>query len=109
MLLAALGETFAEQAGLLNLGIEGMMLMGAFGGFYVALNSNSITAGLVSGLAIGAFNGVAVTKFKMNPLMTTLGTWWVAQGVAYGMTQGISPHKFSKAFVSIQAWRFMDC
>ncbi len=53
LLLAALGETYAERAGLLNLGIEGMMLTGAFGGFYVALNTNSVLAGLAAGLVIG--------------------------------------------------------
>jgi ABC-type uncharacterized transport system permease subunit len=66
MLLAALGETFAEQAGLLNLGIEGMMLMGAFGGFYVALNSGSITAGLVCGLIAGAILGLLFALFTVT-------------------------------------------
>ncbi|HBY96092.1 MAG TPA: ABC transporter permease, partial [Chloroflexi bacterium] len=51
--LAALGETFAEQAGLLNLGLEGMMLTAAFAGFYVALNTSSVAAGLLAGLAAG--------------------------------------------------------
>lgn len=57
LLLAALGETFAERAGLLNLGLEGMMLMGAFGGFYVALNSQSIWMGLAAGLGVGLLLG----------------------------------------------------
>lgn len=58
LLLAALGETFAERAGLLNLGLEGMMLMGAFGGFYVALNSRSTWAGLVAGVGVGLMLGL---------------------------------------------------
>ena len=68
----------------------------------------AIGGGLASGLAIGLFNGVAVTKFRMNPLMTTLGTWWVAQGIAYGMTQGLSPHRFSKEFISIGMVNIFD-
>ena len=39
LIFAALGEAVAERAGLLNLGIEGMMLCGAFAGFYVAYQS----------------------------------------------------------------------
>jgi ribose transport system permease protein len=61
----------------------------------------SILGGVASGLLVGLVNGLAVTKLKMNPLMTTLGTWWVTQGVAYGLTQGISPHRFPKEFVNI--------
>ncbi|MXX51951.1 MAG: ABC transporter permease [Chloroflexi bacterium] len=33
-IFAALGETFAQRSGVLNLGVDGIMLMGAFGGFY---------------------------------------------------------------------------
>ncbi|MCL5266091.1 MAG: ABC transporter permease [Chloroflexi bacterium] len=58
LLLAALGETFAEQAGLLNLGLEGMMLTGAFAGFFVALNTNSAYAGLAAGLGAGVLWGL---------------------------------------------------
>ncbi len=41
ILLAALGEAYAERSGLLNLGIEGMMVAGAFSSFAVALKTNS--------------------------------------------------------------------
>jgi ABC-type uncharacterized transport system permease subunit len=58
LLLAALGETFAERAGLLNLGLEGMMLLGAFGGFFVALNSQSTELGLAAGLGVGLLLGL---------------------------------------------------
>ena len=37
----------------------------------------------------------------MNPLMTTLGTWWVSQGIAFGVTQGISSHTFPQAFIDL--------
>ena len=35
-LYAAIGETFAQRSGVLNLGVEGIMLMGAYVGFFVA-------------------------------------------------------------------------
>ena len=46
--LAALGECFVEQAGLLNLGLEGMMLIGAFFGYWAAERSDSIVLGPAS-------------------------------------------------------------
>lgn len=52
ILYAALGELLCEQAGVLNLGVEGMMLVGAVTGFLVTLQSNSQWLGL--GIAIVA-------------------------------------------------------
>ena len=41
LLFASLGEMVSEQAGVLNVGLEGMMLAGAYGGFVVALETES--------------------------------------------------------------------
>jgi ABC-type uncharacterized transport system permease subunit len=58
ILFAALGETVAERAGMLNIGIEGMMTVGAFTGFIVAHWSGSLWIGFaVAGLA-GAAAGL---------------------------------------------------
>jgi general nucleoside transport system permease protein len=42
LLIAAVGETIGEQSGILNLGIEGMMLVGAYVGYVVALATHSL-------------------------------------------------------------------
>jgi len=54
ILLASLGELVAEQAGVLNLGVEGMMVMGAVAGFAVANTTGSTLAGVAGGMAAGA-------------------------------------------------------
>ncbi|HKG19237.1 MAG TPA: hypothetical protein VKB00_05825, partial [Candidatus Limnocylindrales bacterium] len=41
LLFAAIGEIFAERSGVLNLGVEGMMLMGAVAGFSTALSTGN--------------------------------------------------------------------
>ena len=51
--LAALGEAVGERAGLLNLGIEGMMLSGAFFGFWAAYRTGSLALGMVAAIAAG--------------------------------------------------------
>lgn len=53
ILLAALGEILAELAGVINLGVEGMMLVGAVTGFMVALHTTDPWLGLVAAIAAG--------------------------------------------------------
>ena len=57
-LLAALGEAVGQRAGVLNLGVEGVMLIGAFAAYYTALESGSAAFGLLVGLAVGAIMGL---------------------------------------------------
>lgn len=54
LLFASLGEFIAEQAGVLNVGLEGYMLFGAFLSFVVAYNTNSEWLGLLAGAIAGA-------------------------------------------------------
>ncbi|WP_136682470.1 ABC transporter permease [Falsirhodobacter xinxiangensis] len=54
IMLAALGELVVEKAGVLNLGVEGMMIIGAVMGFAVAVNTGSPLAGFLGGAAGGA-------------------------------------------------------
>jgi general nucleoside transport system permease protein len=54
LLIAAIGELVAERAGVLNLGVEGMMAMGAACGFAAAIGFDSTAAGIVVGVLAGA-------------------------------------------------------
>ncbi len=53
LILAALGETVVQRAGVINIGIEGMMLAGALAGFTVAHGAGSAWAGLAGALGAG--------------------------------------------------------
>ncbi len=57
-LLAALGETVSQRSGVLNLGVEGVMLLGAYSAYYIALESGSATAGVAAALAVGLVMGL---------------------------------------------------
>lgn len=77
LLLASLGELVAEKAGVLNLGLEGMMLCGAVAGFAVAFSTGSTGIGL----AAAAFAGVAASMvFAVLALSLTANQ--VATGLA---------------------------
>ena len=53
LLFASVGEIFSERAGVMNLGIEGMMLIGAMSGFAVWFNTGSAILGLTVGMFLG--------------------------------------------------------
>ena len=57
-LLAALGEMLSQRAGVFNLGLEGIMLMGAFTGFYVTYVSQSPLLGLLAAIITGGLMGL---------------------------------------------------
>lgn len=53
ILLATVGEIFSERAGVLNLGVEGMMLTGALAGFAAAIHTNNPWLGMMAGALAG--------------------------------------------------------
>ncbi len=65
-LYASLGETFSQRSGVLNLGVEGQMLMGAFAAFYVALETGSLWGGVLAAIAVGAVLGLAMAFVTIN-------------------------------------------
>lgn len=77
LLYAALGELVAERAGVLNLGVEGMMLAGAVTAFAVTVTTGSASLGIVAGAIAGA-----VLAFAFGVLTLSLLANQVATGLA---------------------------
>jgi len=65
-LYAAVGETFGQRSGVLNLGVEGQMLLGAFAAFYVAMNTGSLWLGVLAAMIVGAAMGLAMAFATVN-------------------------------------------
>ena len=65
-LYAALGETIGQRSGVLNLGVEGQMLMGAFAAFYVSLTTGNLWLGLLAAAIVGAAMGLAMAFVTIN-------------------------------------------
>jgi ABC-type uncharacterized transport system permease subunit len=65
-LYAALGETLGQRSGVLNLGVEGQMLMGAFAAFYVSITTGNLWLGLLAAVIVGAVMGLAMAFVTVN-------------------------------------------
>jgi simple sugar transport system permease protein len=65
-LYAAIGETFSQRSGVLNLGVEGQMLLGAFAAFYVTLVSGNLWLGVLAAILVGAVMGLAMAFVTVN-------------------------------------------
>lgn len=77
LLFAALGELVAEKAGVLNLGVEGMMILGAVAAFAASVSTGSSTLGIAAGAAAGM-----AMAFIFGVLTLTLAANQVATGLA---------------------------
>ncbi len=77
LLIAALGEHVVERAGVLNLGVEGMMIVGAASGFAMAVMTDSSVAGLIGGGLAGAMLSLVFAALAIG-----LATNQVATGLA---------------------------
>jgi simple sugar transport system permease protein len=86
ILLAALGELVVERAGVLNLGVEGMMITGAVTGFAVAVATGSPFLGFlgaaVGGAALSALFAVLVLWLRSNQVATGLALTLFGLGLA---------------------------
>lgn len=65
-LYAAIGETFSQKSGVLNLGVEGQMLLGSFAAFYITYTTGNLWFGLLAAIMVGAFMGLAMAFVTVN-------------------------------------------
>ena len=86
LLLAAMGELVVERSGVLNLGVEGMMVVGAVCAFGAALGTGSIVFGILAGIAGGMFMGllfaIMTQTFLSNQVATGLALTLLGLGVS---------------------------
>jgi general nucleoside transport system permease protein len=85
LLFATLGELLAERAGVLNLGIEGMMLVGALAGFAVSFNSGNawlgVLAGMVAGGMLSLLHGLVAITLRGDQVVSGLALTFVGRGL----------------------------
>jgi simple sugar transport system permease protein len=85
-LYAAIGETFSQRSGVLNLGVDGIMLLGAFGAYYVVLKTGSLFlalgAALLIGLLLGLFMAFVSVTLKAEQGISGIGLYLFGFGMS---------------------------
>jgi general nucleoside transport system permease protein len=103
LMFTALGETISERAGVLNIGLEGMMLLGAYIGFLGAHYTGSVWVGFLTGIAGGMIGSVF-----MIVLCVWLGLDQIVVGIAItlageGITSVLQQAQFGSTYPRLDA------
>ena len=86
ILFAALGEIMTERSGVMNLGVEGMMLVGGVTGFWTGVQTESLVlalaAGALAGGALSLVHAVLAVSLKVNQIVSGLALVIVGSGLS---------------------------
>jgi simple sugar transport system permease protein len=112
LLYAALGEILAERAGILNLGVEGMMLVGAVSGFIAALITGNpwigVLASLLAGGALALIHAVLTVSLKANQVVSGLVLTIFGTGLSGYLGKPYIGQPLPNAFKSLELGFFSD-
>ena len=94
LLFAAVGEIFAERSGVLNLGVEGMMLIGAVAGFSVTVTTGNpwigLTVAMLAGGLLSLLHGVVTIHLRADQVVSGLALTFLGTGLARVLGDGLS-------------------
>lgn len=94
LLFATIGELFAERAGVLNLGIEGMMLFGAVTGYSVAYRTGNPWLGLLAGMAAGGvlalLHAIVTITLRADQTVSGLSLTFLGTGLSLVLGEGLA-------------------
>ncbi len=95
LVFATLGEIFTERAGILNLGLEGIMIMGAMSAFAAAYHAETLAAGIAVAMLVGgllaAIHAFLTITFRTDQVVTGLALTLFGTGLASFLGQRLGP------------------
>jgi len=85
-LYAAIGEAFSQSSGVVNLGVDGIMLVGAYAAIFVVLNTGNIWLGLLAAMFVGLLMGLLMSvisvTFKAEQGISGIGLYMFGLGLS---------------------------
>lgn len=105
ILYACLGELFSQRAGVMNLGLEGIMLLGAVFGYMTLVNTNSLIVSLLVvaavGLIVGFIYALVTVTLQANQIVSGLAMVGLGTGISGFMGTSIASKAAATSFVKI--------
>ena len=101
ILYAAVGESFSESAGVVNLGTEGSMLCGALAAYAIAAETGNVWLGALAGAVAGGMLATVHAYFVLNRRSNQLATGLVVMFLGLGLTS-----LFGASYVAASAASF---
>jgi general nucleoside transport system permease protein len=92
LLFAAIGELFAERAGIINLGVTGMMFVGALVGFKVGSEIDpwlGVLLAMAAGALLSLLHGIVSIHLQANQIVSGLALTFLGTGVALVLGEGL--------------------
>jgi len=94
LLFAAVGEILAERSGVLNLGVEGMMLLGAVAGYATAVSTGNpwlgVLMAMVAGGLLSLLHAIITISFRADQVVSGLALTFLGTGLASVLGEGLS-------------------
>lgn len=103
LLLAGLGEQISEKAGVLNIGLEGMMLCGAYAGFVAAWTTGSFALGFVVGAAAGLLVALVMILLCVRLALDQIVVGIALTLGAQGLTALLHHFQFARSYPRLPA------
>jgi simple sugar transport system permease protein len=108
ILYAAVGESFSESAGVVNLGTEGSMLVGALAGYGIAASTGNPWLGAVGGIAAGAALAFVHGWFVLARGANQLANGLVILFLGLGLTSLFGASYVSRPSTAMPTWHGRD-
>ena len=89
LLIVAVGEVYAERSGVINMGIEGIMLFGALTGIAAGFYLDSLVLAVIFTIVIGAFMGLIVAFLTVSRRTNQVVTGLMINMISLGATDAL--------------------
>ncbi len=93
LLFAAIGELFAERSGIINLGVQGMMFVGAVVGFKIGSEVDpwlGLLMAMLAGALLAGLHGIVTIHLQANQIVSGLALTFLGTGVALVLGEGLA-------------------
>lgn len=104
LLFAAMGETISEKAGVINLSVDGSMMLAALAGFVVAFETDTVWLGFPAAAAVGVFVALAIAFGNIKLSLNQVAVGFVLFALSTELSRFLGRSYVGRRPVGVSAW-----